>query len=224
MEPFICFLNLVFVSIFSIFESQGSELTLWVDLGFTPGPGLNSTQKHNVKSKRICSVRGSNLRSRHQETYHKISRNFKSCSNSEVNLLICQTTVDIFFDFVINSNILNYLFHMLYHKRIPTEIQINMVNIFPAHIVLGRTSNVLKIFASKKSGLNTELIILIFIHIKMHDNPTINSKIFLPFTHLWCWICYSLHELFLNYWKQIFVYIKTGIFQIICYRCLCKAS
>jgi hypothetical protein len=39
MEPFACFLNFVFVLNFSIFVSQRSELTLWVDLGFSTRPG-----------------------------------------------------------------------------------------------------------------------------------------------------------------------------------------
>jgi hypothetical protein len=40
MEPFVCFLNLFFVSNFSIFASQHNEPTLRVDLGFSPSPGL----------------------------------------------------------------------------------------------------------------------------------------------------------------------------------------
>jgi hypothetical protein len=36
IEPFVCFLNFVFVSNFSIFASQRSELTL----GFTSTPGI----------------------------------------------------------------------------------------------------------------------------------------------------------------------------------------
>jgi hypothetical protein len=40
LEPYVCFLNLVFMSNFFIFASQRSELTLWVDLRFNPSPGL----------------------------------------------------------------------------------------------------------------------------------------------------------------------------------------
>jgi hypothetical protein len=40
MEPFVCFLNFVFLLNFSIFASQYSELTLWVDLGFSPSTGI----------------------------------------------------------------------------------------------------------------------------------------------------------------------------------------
>jgi hypothetical protein len=37
---FLCFLDFVFVSNFSIFASRHSELTLWVELAFSPSPGL----------------------------------------------------------------------------------------------------------------------------------------------------------------------------------------
>jgi hypothetical protein len=40
MEPSVCFLNFVFVSNFSIFVSQRTDLILWLDLGFSPSPGL----------------------------------------------------------------------------------------------------------------------------------------------------------------------------------------
>jgi hypothetical protein len=44
MEPFLCFLNFVFVLNFLIFASQRSEFTLWEDLGFSPSPGLKGNE------------------------------------------------------------------------------------------------------------------------------------------------------------------------------------
>jgi hypothetical protein len=40
MEPCVLFLKIVLLLNFSIFSYQYSELTLWVDLGFSPSTGI----------------------------------------------------------------------------------------------------------------------------------------------------------------------------------------